>query len=353
MGGYRGERVTGMKGLKACSAAMAGSDLDRPGGARVRCMGRRATQGAVLAVLSGLTPVSAAAAAETSVRSRVDLTGVLAHTSLSPAPSPPVQFTNLSGGGSVQARLYLRPVRDDESSPSLQPFLQRATSFYISISGDGFGSSYAASGQTLASRTYAGTEARLGASVYVGPMAYVGARLGVAYTYLRDSGGSPPSRVQETRSWFLPAMLEAGVRVDDTLISLSYSLPLRFDARGRADLPSWGITALNLRTVLERCIDLTWAAWLLTEGAGVSGDVGYYASAKLGFIAGAYYRYGRLYFDDSERRHDTGGGLGVSYWFSNRLGASLYGSAHWISSRPSGGSQTIEITGSATFSFRL
>lgn len=341
-----------MKGLQAGSALMAGSDLDRPGVDRARNTGRRAAQVAALAVLSGLTSASAAAAAETSVRSRIDVTGMLAHASLSPAPSPPLQFANLAGGGSVQARLYLRPVRDDGSSPSLQPFLQRATNFYISIRGDGFGSSYSVAGQTLASRTYVGAEARLGASVYVGPVAYVGARLGVAYTNLRDSEGSPPNRMQETQTWFLPAMLEAGVRVADTLISLSYSLPLRFNARGRADLPSWGITELGLRTVLERCIDLTWSAWLLTEGAGVSGDVGYYASAKLGFTAGAYYRYGRLYLDDSERRHDTGGGLGVSYWFSNRLGTSLYGSAHWTSSR-SGDSQTIEVAANAGLSLRM
>lgn len=338
-----------MTSLQVSTAMKVGLYRDQQGRAQRRLHDHRAARGVVLAVLSWLAAQHAAWAGETSVRSRVDVEGMLSHTTISPAPNPPVQFANLAGGGAVHGRLYVQRVRDDGSSPSLQSFLQRATSVYFGISGDGFGSRYSSAGQTLTSRTYAGTATYLGAAVYAGRLAYFGARLGFAYTYLRDADGDPPREVRETRTRFLPLMAEGGVRVDDTLISLSYAVPVRFDASGRASLPSWGITALNLRTVLERSIDLTWSAWLLTEGAGISGDVGHYLSPKLGFLASAYYRYGRLYLDDRERRHDGGGSLGLIYWFANRVGTSLQGSAHWTS----GNTQTIEIAATAALSLRL
>lgn len=289
----------------------------------------------------------------TLVRSRIDVSGILRHTELLPTSGSSVQFSHLGGGGAVRAALYLRPLANDDSSPSLQPFLQRATSFYLGVSGDGFGISYSAGGQTLARRDYAGAAAHVGADVYAGRLACFGVRAGFAYSSLRDYDSSQMASAQATRTWFLPASLWVGLRLSDTLISASYAFAVRFDDQRRVDLPSWGTAELGVRTVLERQVDLTFAAWLMTRGAGVSADIGHYVSPRLGLLAGLYYRYGVLFLEDREPRHDTGGSLGLVYWFTGRVGTVLYGSAHWTSARSSGGIPSAELLASATLSLRL
>jgi len=58
------------------------------------------------------------------VRSRFDIQGKIRHFELSP-DSRGLQLQHLGGGGGLSAQVFLRPLRHDDSSPSLHPFLQR------------------------------------------------------------------------------------------------------------------------------------------------------------------------------------------------------------------------------------
>ena len=286
------------------------------------------------------------------VRSRFDIQGKIRHFELSP-DSRGLQLQHLGGGGGLSAQVFLRPLRHDDSSPSLQPFLQRASSLYITAEGDGAGSSYRQQGQTVLNRTYAAATAGLGAEIYAGRFLYLGAEVGMAYVYLRDTDRQTPPATLAARTWFVPASVSVGLRFSDLLFSIGYSVTVRLREQERADLPSWGVVHLALRTVLNRYIDLGCAATLINGGAGLAIATGTYITPQTGLLASLSYRRGILFDGDSDARHQLGARLGLVYWFSSRIGTVLEGLVQWTSLIPNREPAFTELAGVATLALRI
>ena len=145
----------------------------------------------------------------------------------------PTQLGN-AGDVGVSVGHFFTPVRDDAAPRSLQPYLQRASRAYASVSAGGFSTKY---GGAPNARNYSYVSVGAGVRAYLTPHFTVSASASYTYDVLHDA-------LILDKQHTLAAVAGVGLRVGDALVTAS----CRFSARaldGRLVEPRWGATQLS------------------------------------------------------------------------------------------------------------
>jgi hypothetical protein len=228
------------------------------------------------------------------------------------APNP-----DESGGrgiGTLEINRYLAPVIDDDAPRSLQPFLQRSSRVYVSLTGAGFvtqlpppTSSFVPSG----TRSDANIGVGAGVDIYVTPVVAITAGLGYANDALHDDYAMLD---QHTNAFSAEAGF--GIRIRDVRIDVRYAFQA-LDIDGTWAPLRWGTLTGNAYMVFDRRVSLNVLGRAIEQGGEGGVDLGVYATQDLGFFLGGYGERGHVFASDLlVNRYQAYGGL--SYWFSAR-----------------------------------
>lgn len=201
---------------------------------------------------------------------------------------------------------FLSPVIDDDAPRSLQPFLQRTSTIFGSVSGGGFVTRY---GDGAFTRTDSAIGADVGVDAYLTRQFALTGRLGYAYDVLDD--------VSVNKSHTFSGSAGFGVRFGDARFDASYS----FDARktdGTFAKLRWGTVGLRAYVVFARSVSVGFSGQARDGGGGGGVDLGYYPMKDLGLFLSASGQTFVYYSTDIRANYYTGG-PGISYWVNPRL----------------------------------
>ena len=202
--------------------------------------------------------------------------------------------------------VFLSPVIDNDAPRSLQPFLQRTSTFSVSVSRGGFATRY---GNGAFTRTYSSMGADVGVDTYLTRQFALTGRIGYAYGVLDD--------VIVNKSHTFSGSAGFGVRFGDARLDASYS----FDARntdGTFAKLRWGAVGLRAYVVFARSFALGLSGNVRDGGGGGGVDLGYYPMKDLGlFLSAAGQTF--VYYSPDIRASYYTGGAGISHWVTPGL----------------------------------
>jgi hypothetical protein len=211
------------------------------------------------------------------------------------------------GGIYLAPTVYLTPVVDSAAPRSLQPFLQRTSTIYASVSGGGFLTHYG-DGAFTRKDSYVG--ASVGADVYVTRHLALTGELGYTYDALHDGSG-----VNKGHSF--SATPGIGVRLGDVRIDATYGFDA-YDVDGAFQKLRWGAVALSAYFLLAESFALTLGGHVTDGGGGGRIDLGFYTSKDVGVFAG-FAGTTFVYSTTGVRTNNYAGSLGLSYWITPGL----------------------------------
>jgi hypothetical protein len=220
-----------------------------------------------------------------------------------------------AGDAGVTLEIFAHRVRDDDTPLSLQPFLQRAGTVWISASGGGL----ALDNGSLSLRERSGG-ASAGFDLHVHPW--------VALTGSFGSGGFDSVRNDGARNsgWNLRGSFGLGVRWDDVRFDIAYAL--RGDRHNGAWLPAfYGDVTLGARIVVRQRVDVNVSVHTIDEGAiahfALEGFATRRVGGYIGFGGGAAHPGAPIPFRTAY------GLVGVAPWASRHFGANFRYQATW------------------------
>lgn len=207
----------------------------------------------------------------------------------------------------VGPEVFLSPVVDNDAPRSLQPYLQRTSTVYGSISGDGFVTRY---GNGAFTRKYTSGSVNVGADVYMTRHVALTGGFQYGYNVLHDE-----TILNKEHSFWGNAGI--GVRLGDTRVDASYSFSAQ-DVDGSFRKPRWGSVAVSAYLLFAESFALTLAGHGSEDGGGGSLGLGVYTKKDLGFYCG--FSGGTfVYIDSGTRSNYYTGWLGTSYWVTPTL----------------------------------
>ena len=235
------------------------------------------------------------------------------------ATPPGVDQSGARGLGTLQLTRYFAPLVDDDAPWSLQPFLQRASVVYGSVSGGGFATRIPTPGSAFTSttRTDANVGARFGVDAYVTPAFALTGALGYGYDVLHDGS----SRVNQHAHGF-SASGGFGLRYLDVRFDVAYSFSAS-DADGSWSPLRWGTVLGSAYIVIDRRAYVNLWGRVLQSGGGGGVDLGLYPTQQLGLFASGYGERGELYSDPPVFNRAFAD-AGLSYWFTSRVRLAAY-----------------------------
>jgi hypothetical protein len=213
--------------------------------------------------------------------------------------------------GSLTASRAFEPVVDDSAPRSLQPFLQRASTFSVSLGGSGFVTRAPFGGEN---RTDAALGVGAGLDVYLARFLAVTGGIGYGYDVLADVGLS-----HQTHKFSASAGI--GLRVADTRFDVSYTF-VADDIDGTFAKLRWGSVALSVYAVFARQFIVNLRGNVNQEGGTGSADLGLYLEKDLGLFLGGF--GGKVHYLDDTYAIRYGGDAGVSYWVAPGARFSAY-----------------------------
>lgn len=220
------------------------------------------------------------------------------------APTPSTDGTGLDVDFDV--RRFFAPLRDDGAPYSLQPFLQRSSSWTLSVDGTHSSTRDPLGGPA---RTYWAGGISGGLDVYIRRWLIVDAGLGYGRGVLHDEG------IDQSNQSF-GGHVQMGLRLANTRIDAWYGLTALETAGAFAPLRTrFGASAFS---AFAQRVTLSADGTVIPGGA--SGDVAleYYAKREVGVFAGTFAAKGKLYSnDDVVTRY--GGWLGLAVWVDPTL----------------------------------
>jgi hypothetical protein len=182
--------------------------------------------------------------------------------------------TVLGGQGGFGFTLFGQRVVDDDAPPSLQPYLQYATSLHVDGGGGGFRFANDAPAQPGNDSTSG--YANVNASGYFDRVVY--GYLGIGVRYRSDSAG--PST-----SLSLPIAVSGGFRLGDVLLSVGWGVaPTRYND-DVFKVQFWGGAFAQVYAVVHRRIGLSAGVDVVEGGAGARGGATFYLARR--FSVGA------------------------------------------------------------------
>lgn len=234
------------------------------------------------------------------------------------------------------AVLFLRPLQDDDTPPSLQPFLQRTPEFWAQGTVSWWGQDFSTSQQDR----YEQFGATLGASGYVTRWLWLTASTG-ATTLTSESVRSYPPSFFVSHRWTVPLSAGVGARLRDVLIRLDYSNKIEWWALignpYKVLDPVKGDVRLSVRAVLQRRVDLNAYAELVDQVTGTAGGIGlfaqYFVRPRTGPFAGFEYWTTDPGSGSSMELHEVRARAGITHWWTGRLGLTVLLLSDW-SGRP-------------------
>jgi len=270
-----------------------------------------------------------------SSRFQLDFQGVLWH--VSPIPLSVGASSGRTVGGGAQLGLTVFGIRiiDDESPVTLQPFVQRVSSY--SLFGGGQASGYLNDGSYVTSDYGGSVDAA--ANIYLHRNLVLKAGFGVAQS---SAGGT-------TRSLSLPTKLGFGVRFYDTEIAVIY----RIAPVGQPDyygvmswyVPFWGQVEVNAFVLVGRRVSLEASLTTQPQGASAGGRVTGYLGRRFSLSAELHGGLSR-YSNDRNFVQWVGGEVGALFWTRQQVGLGLRYAPEWLSAVS--GSQVINVPPEST-----
>jgi hypothetical protein len=220
------------------------------------------------------------------------------------APSQPTDGTTLGLGFGLTR--FLAPLRDDGAPYSLQPFLQRTSSWLVSIGGSHFATRNPFGGpdRTDWSGSLSGS-----LDVYLKRWLAVTVGLGSGYSVLHDVGVD-----QSTTSF--SGSVGLGVRAGDTRVDVSYSRQALDSAGSDSSRQFFEVSGF---TAIARRFTLNPSATLISGGAEGDLSLEYFPTRELGIFGGALAGKGKLYSDDAIPTRYAGW-VGVAGWIDPAFG---------------------------------
>jgi hypothetical protein len=201
---------------------------------------------------------------------------------------------------------FLSPLRDDGAPYSLEPFLQRTSTWSVSLDGNHFSTHNPFGGPD---RTEWGGGIGGSFDVYVRRWLALNGGLGYGYSALNDGE-------LDQRTHSLNGFVEVGLRVADTRFDAWYTLDA-LDVGGSTSLRRrYGASAY---TAIARRLTMNLSGNIIPAGERGSIRLEYYATRELGIYMGALAGTGKLYSNDVVAR-TYGGWLGVAAWIEPTLG---------------------------------
>lgn len=241
----------------------------------------------------------------------------------SPPGVPDQTGSSVGGGTNLSATIYFHPLRDDGTPRALQPFLQRASTFWLQARGSvtDHMSSIAdqSSGEHLTKQLGAG----LAADVYVRDFLILSASLGVNF-HIWSVAQPGQVSTNEVLVELLPVSIGVGLRTGDTRFDVAYQVaPVTL-------LPPASVLAGSqlsaaVRTVLKQRVEISFRCALLDQGGAATAGFRLFPTRDFGIFGSVSYGHGRL---DPSLGFQTvadrlSGRLGVSYWAARTLGVLL------------------------------
>lgn len=203
--------------------------------------------------------------------------------------------------------LFLTPVVDNDAPHSLQPFLQRTSEVYASISGGGFVTRYANVGFT---RKSSHAETNVGVDAYLTRNFALTGGFGYGYGVLHED-------VTVNKQHSFSGSAGFGVRIGDARLDASYNFNA-YDQDGTFAKLRWGAVGLRAYVVFAQSFALTLGGYVSDGGGGGSVDLGYYPTKDLGLFAG-FLGQTFVYYTTDVRANRYTGSAGISYWVTPSL----------------------------------
>ena len=233
------------------------------------------------------------------------------------------------GGADVTGTLFIHPLLNDDAPRSLQPFLQRASSMTLSLSGSGIQTQVSPSPGVLPS--YGTVGATFSVDTYVAGFVALAGSLGLQPAWAQSAGfGGTPSSL----TLAVPMSTSVGLRANDTRIDAGYALSPSVGTYS----PSWNTGFqyagfLAWRTVIHRFVRLSGSAGLIPAGARLNVAIGVYTSRLFGITAGLGYRRGLLATSDMTAQDRLDADIGFTRWLTETVGLNVTFTMLWTAGR--------------------
>lgn len=243
-----------------------------------------------------------------------------------PSPAPGATYLprdSAGGGGSLSATVYFRPLRDDNTPRQLQPFLQRASTFWLQGRGSTMDNMYSGADQPGGAVLRKQLGVSMAVDAYVRDFFVISAALGANFLWIdQTQPGQAPT--QDRLIELLPVSVGVGMRTGDTRFDVSYQI-VPVALRSAATLMQGSQVAAAVRTVLKRRVDLSLRAALLDQGAAITAGIGLFPTRDFGVFGSVFIGHGRMdtALGSLEVSDRIAGRVGISYWLARTLGASL------------------------------
>jgi hypothetical protein len=268
-----------------------------------------------------------------SFRFSVSAGGSFAYSSYgAPAPGYYPREQNLGGNAGLGLTLYLRRIVDDETPPSLQPFLQRATELHVDGGGGGGQETWRDLSPHL-SYTHGWFDASI--SGYARGYLYGYAHVGVQYNdasgalYAMGPIGDLAPLASTTLS--VPVDVAAGLRHGDLRLSVGWGVtPTQVTSNGATSgfsVPFWGGLHADAAGVVKKRLWLSAGVGILDNGAYAEGNAELYLARRFGFSAGVHGGHDR----DARGNGSDYAGFGVGFvaWATTHVSANVRYAFQW------------------------
>ena len=304
---------------------------------------------AILGVVSALAPTGGGTRLELAAQAALESRNLWD----TMAKDPP-RGDSFGGGATLGATVFLRRVVDDDAAPSLQPFLQRASSIHAEAGGGSTTTNFPlavlrSDNPSAYLLRYATVEDRAHAAVsadgFWGRFAYTAARLDLDYARWQDEeviGGfgniTPIATIPNADSSELAidASVAGGVRWRDLLVYAGWSVtPYRLGADAFA-VRFWGGAFAGARAVVRRRWDLAARVDVLDGGARAEASATLWLRRRFGLSAGVEGGHG-AFFDSAKSFDRAGGRVAVAWWLTPRFAATVAYAALWQATTPVAG----------------
>jgi hypothetical protein len=254
-------------------------------------------------VLSAWAP-AAAADGVANAHWQVDSTATGSAYSLQESGTSGRDLAGQAGSGAVGMTYFLQPVSEDGAPRSLQPFLQRASTAFVSLGGSHF---VTHNPGAFVDRTDWSGGVSSGVDLYLTRMLAFTFALGYAYDVLQDVAVD-----QATHDFW--GSVGGGLRAGDVRLDALYSFTASRSGGAFAS-PRWGSVRLSAFAVLERRLTVSLSGTALSGGVQGSGALTYYPTQNLAIFGGGSLGRADFYRSDIvDRRY--AGDVGLSYWVS-------------------------------------
>lgn len=309
---------------------------------------------AVLPILLGLTLALPASSQPTRVEleASAQFDGRTMDTSFA-QPNPPTGRW-LGGNGRFGISIFHHRVIDDETAPTLQPFLQRVARFRLEGGGGGASIRYplfvAPPSNLLYDAKLGGGRVDTSAEGYIGHWFYLAGRFGVDYERWQRAneslivgGFSPTTQISpaaaarlDSDEVLVSTEVATGVRWRDLLVSAGWGVTAYRIGNDAMRVGFWGGAFVGVRAVVRRFVDLALRIQVRDQGADVDGEATFWLRRRFGLEAGVAGGHGA--FVDSSVVYDRAGGrIGLEWWLTPRVAASLSYAPTWQRGTPVAG----------------